>query len=247
LSNCVVSSETINHTQDTSQCQIVNNDATKKYKLHFKTYIEDIHNGNNRIEIADCKPQSVEQNYSTVGSVWKVVSSSTQNIRVNNLNNGLLLGKWIKFEGNIKYNRSPPYCNGSGWFGSCFYEWLTPAILSGMNLTSSCLNPAITPYWLTSAGNWIDTSNSDGSVSYAANYVESAPYFDHSITHRSRNGLQEAYQQKNYTLSCTNPTCLLTTLFKYPKYRRGNGTEYTDQNTVTDQRNVCGSGSMLSN
>ena len=99
----------------------------------------------------------------------------------------------------------------------------------------------------------IDTSLSDLSTITFDNYVQnvSIPVGTYKwrqscpsgvLSTRSLSGDNFAYYQR-----CTNYSCPLTQVKRYPIYRRGDNSQYTDSSTVLEEKYLCGNPNLLHN
>ena len=242
ISNCVKSSTSFNHQLDTSVCSSTNNDTTKKTDIFSRTFFID--NGN-KIYVTDSCQKTSEINYTQIGHIWQnIFTNQTKSISVTNSGDQTLLGK--------KHGDEVPKPEEINYGISCGTDQthrINLYDISSYSTTGKCQSYTNPTY----NGVAIDSSLSNLSTITFDNYVQNVPIPDGtykwrqscpngSLIIRSMSGDNFAYYQR-----CTNYSCPLTQVKRYPIYRRGDNSQYTDSSIVLEEKYLCGNSNLLHN
>jgi hypothetical protein len=249
MGSCVQSESSLNHRLETSDCEVIYDDAKKRSSPGFRTFIE---NDVGKIYITECQyPEQQIVSYIPTGSIWKKISTSgsvmlgTNSAKVS----GVIYGSnpsnlWMSsFAGNNCSSVSYPNLN------LITYKTVLPGnaqeyvnfnnqhnLLEGYDQKSGADNCSLLYNNNLFINNNIDINSSDVQLEYLMSYSS----YSEGIKMRGQTNLAYVCTM-NCSFNCPN----LTTLYRYPTYLKYDGTEFIDESHILETKYVCGTGSLI--
>lgn len=269
LDHCVPGLTPYPHQPDVASCDLQRDDVAHTTQYYAKTFITV--DGQN-IVIKDCSTIGTPVLYTLKNRVLTVLSQQTNKELSTDNDNTIYFSTAISpsypnrpitfpEKWNGKSTSTPiidPYGNYYYFFGMNYNGF--SLIFSGKNY---CINNELSlPSWVTTDNLIIDQEKSDQLPTFRMTTFDSCntipcvkDHMEYSYTgdgrwhgniNSSYGSLSTSGRSNTITYSCTKPTCAnFTRLGKVAVYVRGDGTEFTDNNDISDTVNVCGTGSKL--
>lgn len=149
----------------------------------------------------------------------------------------------------INFNKKTTRWRHQGSASNCWTE-IYEQKLAG---PAMCLIGVDPTSWKTTDGAVIDIANSTALPKTVATValINMEMSSNSSVVSFRQNSVLEdnrvwmTEHERSTTFSCPKASCDLTTLYSHPVYLRGNQTSYTDYDTVTGTKYVCGNGANL--
>lgn len=268
LDHCVPGTTPYQHQPDVASCSSQNDDTAHTTQYYAKTFITV--DGQN-VTIKDCSASGNPVPYTLKSRVLTVLSQQTNKELSVDSDNDVYFStpisssypnSPISFPAKWKVNSGTPlkdpYGNDYYFFGMTYTGF--SLIFSGKNY---CINNELSlPTWVTTDNLPIDKEKSDQVPTFshttfnncnASSCVKDRMEYYHRTDGTWQGSISAAYgglmttgRTNTITYTCSKPKCAnFTRVGKAAVYVRGDSTEFTDKNDISDTVNVCGTGSKL--
>lgn len=274
VQTCQASTVTFQHKKDESVCSAINDDSTRQTTMYAKTYIEEesgtpvylndcqalspaipyVKTGDVwRVQSTIRKEfEPTQKDLSPISSIEGLVQSTSTTGEANcgptNIKYNSQLFQWQNMASFLTYKGLP-------WsFNNYFTQYTVGPGIGKPSCTPSSVAATFTgntmcvagpdaSNWTTSDGIKIDPVNSTASPTTVT--TAALQNMAESISNGRVMIQQSGSTPRSANFTCTKAFCDMTTLLANPVYLRGDNSNYTDLETVTGSKQVCGDGANL--